>query len=103
MCYFTKACFLNSLSYRLFHNANALIFTEETTIHGHRIPVGSIILYNFRSAHLDPGTFEDPQTFNPSRYISSIGKPKAESPVIFGMGKIMYILVFTFTFLVTII
>lgn len=77
----------------LFDNANILFFTGETTFRGHRIPVGSIILYNFRSAHLDPDTFEDPETFNPSRYMSSSGKPKAETPVIFGMGKIICILI----------
>lgn len=84
------------MSSSLFHNTNTFIFTGETTIHGHRIPVGSIILYNFRSAHLDPGTFEDPKTFNPSRYMSSPGKPKAESPVIFGMGKIVYITIYLY-------
>lgn len=60
---------------------------KETYVRGYRIPVGSITFLNFYSAQHDPETFEDPDTFDPNRYISAPGKPKAESPVVFGMGK----------------
>lgn len=64
-----------------------LHFIEETIVRGYRIPTGTITLPNFWSAHHDENTFEDPYTFEPSRYLHSEGKPKVESPVIFGMGK----------------
>lgn len=65
-----------------------LLFTEETIVRGYRIPTGAITVLNFWSAHHDEETFEDPNIFKPSRYLHSVGKPKAESPILFGMGKL---------------
>ncbi|KFM69286.1 Cytochrome P450 1A1, partial [Stegodyphus mimosarum] len=58
----------------------SLVCTKETSLRGYRIPKGSITLTNFWSAHHDPQTFEDPFKFDPSRYLTSSGKPKAELP-----------------------
>ena len=75
-----------------------LSITEETTVRGYRIPVGAITVLNFSSANRDPETFEDPHSFKPSRYLSVEGKPKAESPVLFGMGKSTSLTIYFFFF-----
>jgi len=61
--------------------------TKETTIRGYRIPQGSITLLNIWQCNHDPQTYENPQVFNPSRFLTSPGKPRAELPVMFGAGK----------------
>lgn len=43
---------------------------------------------NLWSANNDPNVFEDPDKFNPSRFISAPDKPKPEFPIVFGIGKI---------------
>ncbi|CAL1263843.1 unnamed protein product [Larinioides sclopetarius] len=61
--------------------------TKETTLGGHRIPIGAILLMNFYSTHYDPEVYEEPKKFNPSRYIQTQEKRKPELPLTFGMGK----------------
>ncbi|GIX85855.1 cytochrome P450 18a1 [Caerostris extrusa] len=61
--------------------------TKETTLNGYRIPKGAITLVNFYSIHNDPEVYEEPKKFNPSRYIQTAGKQRAELPVPFGVGK----------------
>ncbi|KFM69283.1 Cytochrome P450 2D6, partial [Stegodyphus mimosarum] len=65
----------------------SLLCTKEVNLRGYRIPKGSITVTNFYSAHHDPETFEDPFKFDPSRYLASPGKPRAELPFTFGAGK----------------
>ncbi|XP_035217512.1 cytochrome P450 2B11-like [Stegodyphus dumicola] len=89
----SKLPYANAFMYELSRTSNLLPFlpslvcTKETTLRGYRIPKGSMTLLNFWSAHHDPETFEDPFKFNPSRYLTSSGKPKAELPVTFGIGR----------------
>lgn len=65
----------------------ALTCTKETTLSGYRIPKGAITLMNLWSSHHDSKTFEEPDKFKPSRYLSEPGKQKAEAPIVFGVGK----------------
>ncbi|XP_054711292.1 uncharacterized protein LOC129220883 [Uloborus diversus] len=60
---------------------------KETTIRGYKIPKGAMTLLNFWTIHRDPNTYENPDEFNPSRFLLIPGKSKAESPVTFGIGK----------------
>ncbi|GBM77231.1 Cytochrome P450 18a1 [Araneus ventricosus] len=61
--------------------------TKETTLGGYRIPKGAVLLVNFYSSHRDPEVYEDPEKFNPSRFISTDGKKRPELPISFGVGK----------------
>ncbi|GIY29460.1 cytochrome P450 18a1 [Caerostris darwini] len=61
--------------------------TKETTVSGYRIPKGAILLVNFYSAHNDPNIYEEPEKFNPSRFIQKEGKQRADLPISFGIGK----------------
>ncbi|XP_035210440.1 cytochrome P450 2B11-like [Stegodyphus dumicola] len=86
----------------------SLLCTKETSLRGYRIPKGSITLLNFWSAHHDPEIFEDPYKFDPSRYLASSGKPRAELPVTFGIGKRScigesYTMTLVFLYLITIV
>ncbi|XP_035210436.1 cytochrome P450 2B11-like [Stegodyphus dumicola] len=81
--------FMNELSRttELFPFFPSLLCTKEVNLRGYRIPKGSITVTNFYSAHHDPEIFEDPFKFDPSRYLTSSGKPRAELPLTFGIGK----------------
>lgn len=61
--------------------------TKETTVRGYRIPKGAITMLNMWQAHHDPVTYENPEKFNPSRFLPTDGKQRPELPVLFGMGK----------------
>ncbi|GIX85857.1 cytochrome P450 18a1 [Caerostris extrusa] len=60
---------------------------KETTVSGYRIPKGAILLVNFYSAHNDPNIYEEPEKFNPSRFIQKEGKQRPDLPISFGIGK----------------
>ncbi|CAL1263844.1 unnamed protein product [Larinioides sclopetarius] len=61
--------------------------TKETTLRGYRIPKRAILLVNFYSCHNDPEIYEEPEKFNPSRFIQTEGKKRPELPISFGIGK----------------
>ena len=70
-------------------------FLEETTLRGYKIPLGSVTLLNMYAANRNPKDFENPDEFNPSRYIATPEKSRAELPILFGVGKkgiILYLL-----------
>ncbi|CAA90616.1 CYtochrome P450 family [Caenorhabditis elegans] len=64
---------------------------EETEIHGNRVPAGSLVFAQLWSVMRNDTVFEDPETFNPSRYLQSDGKTfdKAvlEKTIPFSIGK----------------
>ncbi|XP_071036360.1 cytochrome P450 2J1 [Parasteatoda tepidariorum] len=64
-----------------------LICNKETYVNGYRIPKGTTTIYNFWMAHMNPEDYEEPQKFNPSRFIVKDGKKKAELLPLFGIGK----------------
>ncbi|GFQ68842.1 hypothetical protein TNCT_305791 [Trichonephila clavata] len=45
------------------------------------------MVLNFYSAHRDPKIYEEPEKFNPSRFIQANGKRRPEQPITFGIGK----------------
>ncbi|KAG8176952.1 hypothetical protein JTE90_015418 [Oedothorax gibbosus] len=61
--------------------------TQETTVRGYRIPKGSVLVLNSFNMHNDPEVYEEPQKFNPRRFVVTEGKRKPEPPVTFGVGK----------------
>ncbi|XP_054711294.1 cytochrome P450 1A1-like [Uloborus diversus] len=61
--------------------------TTETTIRGHRIPKGAVTLPNYWAANHDPETYDEPDAFNPSRFLATPNKPRAELPVLFGVEQ----------------
>ncbi|GFS86840.1 cytochrome P450 2B1 [Nephila pilipes] len=89
----SKLTYLNAFIQEAFRLTDFISFfpsqecVKETTVGGYRIPKGAITVLNFYSAHRDTETYEDPEKFNPSRFIQTEGKRKAEMPMTFGMGK----------------
>ncbi|GBN15738.1 hypothetical protein AVEN_187066-1, partial [Araneus ventricosus] len=80
----------------------------ETTLGGYRIPKGAILVQNFYSSHFDPEVYEEPEKFNPSRYLSVSHKRKADPPIMFGVGKRScigegYVMTQTFLLLATLV
>jgi len=60
---------------------------KETTLRGYRIPKGTITLMNTWCCHFNPEIYEEPENFNPARFMIEEGKQRAELPVTFGIGK----------------
>ena len=61
--------------------------TEKTTLLGYQIPKDTIVLPNLYSALMDPKHWDQPNKFNPMRFIDATGKvfkPDAQMP--FGIG-----------------
>ncbi|XP_023344408.1 cytochrome P450 2C15 [Eurytemora carolleeae] len=57
-------------------------------IGGSIIPANTMIISNTHTMHMDPKYWEDPQSFNPSRFINSQGMFVADEKVLaFGTGK----------------
>ncbi|XP_042906030.1 cytochrome P450 2J2 isoform X1 [Parasteatoda tepidariorum] len=82
--------------------------TKETTVGGYRIPKGAITVTNVYAIHNDPNVYEDPDKFNPSRFLGVDGKPREELPITFGVGKRVclgegFVLMQTFVYLAAII
>ena len=50
---------------------------------GYHIPSGAMIIPNVVSMHMDPSIFDDPETFNPQRYIDDPSLPGH----VFGFGR----------------
>ena len=57
---------------------------EDGHLDGHKIPKDCIIFYNIIAFHLDPDYWEEPEVFNPNRFLD--GKSR-EQLVPYGMGK----------------
>lgn len=85
--------YTNAFMYEVTRTSNffplfpSLECTKETTLRGFKIPKDSITLLNIWQAHHDPGTYENPDTFDPLRFIPTEGKTRPELPVLFGIGK----------------
>nr|XP_042906025.1 cytochrome P450 2C15-like isoform X2 [Parasteatoda tepidariorum]XP_042906026.1 cytochrome P450 2C15-like isoform X2 [Parasteatoda tepidariorum]XP_042906027.1 cytochrome P450 2C15-like isoform X2 [Parasteatoda tepidariorum] len=82
--------------------------TKETTVGGYRIPKGAITVTNVYAIHNDPNVYEDPNKFNPSRFLGVDGKPREELPITFGVGKRVclgegFVVMQTFVYLAAII
>ena len=62
---------------------------KDTTLCGYRVPKDTLVLVDLESVHLDPECFENPEEFNPHRYINSEGQliTKQENWLPFGAGR----------------
>lgn len=47
---------------------------HDSTIQGYHIPKGTTVLFNFWRIHLDSRAWEEPELFNPSRFLDEDGK-----------------------------
>ncbi|XP_042906028.1 cytochrome P450 2B11 [Parasteatoda tepidariorum] len=86
----------------------SLVCTKETTVGGYRIPRGAITVTNAYAIHTDCKVYENPEVFNPSRFLGEDGKSRAETPVAFGVGKRVclgegFVLMQTFLYLAAIV
>ncbi|XP_013863208.1 cytochrome P450 2U1 [Austrofundulus limnaeus] len=62
--------------------------SETTEFRGYTIPKGTVIVPNLYSVHRDPAVWDDPDTFNPKRFLDDEGKlDKKEFFVPFGIGR----------------
>lgn len=63
--------------------------TKETTVCGCRVPKGAVTLAGYWAAFHDPDLYQEPEKFDPTRFLPSDDeqKPKSQLPVFFGVGK----------------
>ncbi|XP_034044409.1 cytochrome P450 2U1 [Thalassophryne amazonica] len=62
--------------------------TETTVFRGYTIPKGTVIVPNLWSVHRDPTVWENPDTFNPARFLDANGKLlRKEFFIPFGIGR----------------
>ncbi|XP_072038504.1 cytochrome P450 18a1-like [Amphiura filiformis] len=63
----------------------------DTSLLGHTIPKGSILMPNIWAVHHDSKLWTDPETFNPDRFLSPEGKliSRPEQLIPFGIGRRM--------------
>ncbi|KAG8198890.1 hypothetical protein JTE90_015104 [Oedothorax gibbosus] len=61
----------------------------DTTIQGYKIHKGTTVTANFWAIHHDPNLWNDPDTFDPERFLSQDGKSVKKSPnfILFSLGK----------------
>lgn len=60
--------------------------TEDVEFNGHLIPKDYKVLLHFKAMHLDPSIFEDPECFNPWRWLSSSSEKLSNNFMPFGSG-----------------
>ena len=56
-------------------------------------------MLNIWQSHHDPQTYENPEKFDPNRFLPSEGKPRPELPVQFGMGENFFDTFFIYYFI----
>jgi len=56
------------------------------TLHGRRVPAGTLVGVSFGALTRDPATFPDPGRLNPSRWLGKSGPPSPLEQVAFGGG-----------------
>ncbi|NXC39806.1 CP2U1 protein, partial [Penelope pileata] len=62
--------------------------SETSVLQGYTIPKGSVIVPNLWSVHRDPNIWENPDDFQPTRFLDENGQLiKKEAFIPFGMGK----------------
>uniref|UniRef100_A0A914XRM1 Cytochrome P450 n=1 Tax=Plectus sambesii TaxID=2011161 RepID=A0A914XRM1_9BILA len=62
--------------------------SADTTLHGHKIAAGTIVLPQLSALLMDPDVFPQPHSFLPERFLAADGSVKRVDELIpFGMGK----------------
>ncbi|KAE8300262.1 Cytochrome P450 2U1 [Larimichthys crocea] len=62
--------------------------SETTEFRGYTIPKGTVVVPNLWSVHRDPTVWDDPDTFNPARFLDDDGKLlRKECFIPFGIGR----------------
>ncbi|KAG8014728.1 Hydroxyacyl-coenzyme A dehydrogenase [Nibea albiflora] len=62
--------------------------SETTEFRGYTIPKGTLVVPNLWSVHRDPTVWDDPDTFNPARFLDDEGKLlRKECFIPFGIGR----------------
>lgn len=62
--------------------------SETTEFRGYTIPKGTVIVPNLYSVHRDPSVWDDPNTFNPARFLDEEGRLlRKEFFIPFGIGR----------------
>ncbi|XP_037546340.1 cytochrome P450 2U1 [Nematolebias whitei] len=62
--------------------------SETTEFRGYTVPKGTVLLPNLYSVHRDPRVWDDPDTFNPERFLDDEGQLlRKEFLVPFGLGR----------------
>ncbi|XP_053711484.1 cytochrome P450 2U1 isoform X2 [Synchiropus splendidus] len=62
--------------------------SKKTELRGYVIPQGTVVLPNLWSVHRDPTVWEEPDSFNPTRFLDAEGKLiRKESFIPFGIGR----------------
>lgn len=76
-----------------YHSMSAFGFTHTTTcdteLDGYELPKGTLVMFNFWSAHRDPTVFTDPDKFVPERFLTPDGELDAvavENVIPYGLG-----------------
>ncbi|XP_034254635.1 probable cytochrome P450 305a1 [Thrips palmi] len=61
---------------------------SDTTLAGHNIPQGTVVLINTHSIHHDRKYWKDPHAFRPERFLNAKGKIQPDERLLnFGLGK----------------
>lgn len=61
---------------------------RDIEINGYKIPAGSHVVPLINSVHMDPNLWDNPEEFNPSRFLDTEGKVrKPEFFIPFGVGR----------------
>ncbi|ORY55870.1 cytochrome P450 [Pseudomassariella vexata] len=69
---FLKACFLETLRWRpILPLAIPHATTQDDVYHGYLIPANTTIIMNVWAVQHDPDEYEEPDTFNPSRFLEN--------------------------------
>ncbi|XP_067944775.1 cytochrome P450 2U1-like isoform X2 [Watersipora subatra] len=61
---------------------------KPVTIEGHVIPANTELIFNLQSVYKDPDVFENPEEFDPERYLKGDIQTKAQyTKIAFGLGR----------------
>lgn len=82
-----------SCQYAMFYFSKVLtlsFFNRDVNLNGYRIPAGSQVVPLINCVHMDPKLWDEPNKFNPSRFIDDTGKiRRPEFFMPFGVGRRM--------------
>ena len=87
---YTEAVIAEMIRYATLVNTLTRAITETFTFKGYHFPKGAHLRYNILNAHRDPRVWDEPDRFQPERFLGPDGnllKVKLEQVIQFGMGR----------------